>query len=142
MLRALRRRALTYHRHVHLIPYQQVDGIPFDWTPADLLAARGAPRATRRNAVDLNEYDYGDWVCRFEDSGRLEEVTRRAPVLHLGALAVPFDRLAALVRAQDDDAFERAGFVVSPRWGIAFVPDAPCWVTALAAHGVAAWRAM
>jgi hypothetical protein len=81
-------------------------------------------------------------VFRFQAGGRLEEVTQRVPVLHLGALAVPFRALGAFVRAQDEDAFERAGFVVSPRLGLAFVPAEPDWVTALALHCMPAWCAL
>ena len=34
--------------------------------------------------VGLNELDYGDVVYRFQDSGRLEEVTLQARVVRLG----------------------------------------------------------
>ena len=34
------------------------------------------------------------------------------------------------------------GVPFSPRYGIAFVPDEPCWVTALAQHCVAEWEAI
>ena len=34
------------------------------------------------------------------------------------------------------------GVPFSPRYGIAFVPDEPCWVTALAKHCVAEWEAI
>ena len=81
-------------------------------------------------------------VYRFQDSGRLEEITTRAAVLHLGAVAVPFGALDAFVRAHDGGMFERAGFLVSPRYGIAFVPGEPCWVTALARHCLGAWEAL
>jgi len=46
------------------------------------------------------------------------------------------------VQSSDDRAFDRAGFLVSPRYGIAFVPEKPCWVTALARHCVQEWMAM
>ena len=55
---------------------------------------------------------------------------------------VPFAGLAAVVQAQDATAFERAGFLVSPRFGLAFVPGQPDWVTALAAHCIETWRAL
>ena len=32
------------------------------------------------------------------------------------------------------------GVPFRPRYGIAFVPDEPCWVTALAQHCVAEWE--
>jgi hypothetical protein len=127
---------------MHVTPFVQVDGVPFTIGPAELQARLGAPRTRQRNEVGLDEWDYGDRVFRFQDSGRLEEVTQPAAVVHLGGVAVPFGALGAFVVGQDGGAFERAGYVVSPRFGLAFVPAAPPWVTALARHGVDAWRAL
>jgi hypothetical protein len=124
------------------VPYVSVDGLPFATSPAQLHQRCGPPQRQARTPVGLNEHDYGDRVFRFQDSGQLEEVTQRAPVVILRDTVVPFAALAAFVRAHDSDAFERAGFLVSPRYGLAFVPDSPDWVTALAAHCIATWRAL
>lgn len=124
------------------MPYVRVDETPFALSPEELLARRGRPLSRRCNAVSLDELDYGDAVFRFQPGGRLEEITQRAAVVHLDRIAVPFGALHAFVRAHDGDAFERAGFVVSPRFGLAFVPGEPPWVTALAAHCVDSWRAL
>ncbi len=130
-----------------LVPYQSVDGLPFTVTLDEVLARRGPPRRRQCNAVGLDELDYGDTVLRFQrSSGRLEEVTRRAPVLYLrladAVVDLPFAALAGHVRAQDAAAFDCAGFLVSPRFGLAFVPAQPDWVTALAAHCIDTWRVM
>ncbi|HEY1130981.1 MAG TPA: hypothetical protein VGF12_16360 [Roseateles sp.] len=127
---------------MHLTPFIAVNAISFGISPAELVARLGPPDRIERNNVALTAHDYGHSVYRFQDGGRLEEVTQRAPVLHLGALAIPFAALNGFVGAQDDDAFERAGFVVSPRFGFAFVPAEPDWVTALARHCIATWRAL
>lgn len=127
---------------MHLEPFIRVNSIPFTATRDDVIRAHGQPRSESRNSVGLTALDYGDGVYRFQDSGRLEEVTGRAEVLHLGTVAVPFGVLEAFVRAHDAAAFERGGFVVSPRYGIAFVPAEPCWVTALARHCLGAWEAL
>jgi len=103
---------------------------------------RGQPVSTGRNAVGLNELDYLSVVYRFQDGGRLEEITLQARVVNFGNVAVPFDALASFVWREDPGVFERAGFVVSPRFGLAFDPDEPLWVTALAAHCLDAWRAL
>jgi hypothetical protein len=103
---------------------------------------RGTPTRTCRNGVGLHELDYDEVVYRFQDSGRLEEVTLPAPVVHIGEAVVPFDELASFVRSHDKGAFDKAGFLVSPRFGLAFVPEEPCWVTALAAHCLDTWRAL
>lgn len=127
---------------MRLLPFARVDDIPYTITRAQLLERLGSPWRNRRNDVGLEELDYGHGVYRFQDSGRLEEVTRRAPVLHLEQVAVPFPALEGFIRGQDPEAFERAGFIVSPRYGLAFVPWDPDWVTALAAHCIPTWRAL
>jgi hypothetical protein len=125
-----------------LEPYVQVDGTPFSATAQDIESARGKPWRTGRNSVELNEMNYGDVVYRFQDCGRLEEITRDAPVLAIGNVSIPFESLAEFVRTHDPEAFMRARFVVSPLYGIAFDPFEPSWVTALARHCIGEWRAL
>lgn len=120
----------------------RVDGMPFTATRADVIHAHGQPHREMRNPVGLTALDYGAVVYRFQDSGRLEEVTAHTQALHLGHLAVPLRDLAAFVHHHDAAAFERAGFLVSPRYGIAFVPAEPGWVTALARHCLPRWKAL
>jgi len=127
---------------VKLQPFVAVDGAAFSASRDDVLRERGAPARRSRNAVGLTEFDYGHVVFRFQDDGRLEEVTTQAPVVDLGSIAVPFASLAAFVRAHDPQAFERAGFLVSPAFGLAFDPREPCWVTALAEHCLDQWRSL
>ena len=125
-----------------LEPFVRVDATPFSATADDVVRTRGAPPRQAQNGVGLTAFDYGDVVFRFQDSGRLEEVTAQAPVLHFGVIAVPFDRLEAFIVEHDAAAFRRAGFLVSPRFGVAFDPREPCWVTALARHCLGAWVAL
>ena len=127
---------------VRLDPFEQVDGTPFSTSTDDLLRRRGTPWRRERNGVGLDELDYGDVVYRFQDSGRLEEITVQAHVLDIGNVAVPFASLAAFVRGHDPEAFERAGFLVSPALGLAFDPAQPCWVTFLARHCLPEWKAL
>lgn len=125
-----------------LQPYVQVDDTPFSATSAHIEGGRGKPWRSGRNGVGLNELDYGDVVYRFQDCGRLEEITLQAKVVALGNIVVPFDALAGFIRAQDPEAFERAGFLVSPLFGLAFDPREPFWVTALARHCIPEWKAL
>jgi hypothetical protein len=127
---------------MRLHPYVRVDDIPFSATRARIESERGRPLKAQRNGVGLNELDYGNVVFRFQDNGRLEEVTMRAPVVYIGSVDLPFAALAAFVREEDSMSFERAGFIVSPMFGLAFDPACPNWVTALAVHCIDTWRAM
>ena len=127
---------------MNLSPYEQVNDTPFSTTAAEILERRGPPSRSFRNGVGLNEMDYLDVVYRFQDCGRLEEITLQAEVVTMGNIAVPFASLAAFIREHDALVFERAGFVVSPRYGLAFDPDQPFWVTALARHCIGEWEAL
>ena len=125
-----------------LQPFVQVDATPFSASTADILQARGQPWRAQRNGVGLNELDYGDVVYRFQDGGRLEEITLQAEVVTLGNVVVPFQSLADFIRTHDPEAFERAGFLVSPGFGLAFDRTEPFWVTALARHCIPEWQAL
>ena len=127
---------------MRLQPFSQVDDLPFTATAEQLRQRRGAPGREGDNEVGLHELDYGHAVYRFQlSTGRLEEVTMRAPVLHLpDGVAVPFASLAAFLREHDPHTFRAGGFIVSPAFGIAFDPSDSNWVTALAAHALPEWR--
>lgn len=132
---------------MRLVAFESVDGLAFSTRRVELERRRGVPLRAEANAAGLMALDYGDAVYRFQiEGGRLEEVTRRAAMLHLvtcaGVIDLPFEVIAAFVYAHDGAVFECAGFVVSPRYGLAFVPAEPDWVTALAAHCVETWRRM
>jgi len=125
-----------------LQPFDSVDETAFTASSTDITNAMGEPSRMGRNDVGLNELDYGDVVYRFQDCGRLEEITKQASVVILGNVAIPFNALASFISENDSTAFERAGFLVSPEFGLAFDPTEPCWVTAIAPHCVDAWRAL
>lgn len=127
---------------MNLLPFVSVDGTPFSVSREEVVKMRGQPARTGRNGVGLHELDYESVVYRFQDCGRLEEITMQAPVVNIGNVAVPFNALASFVRSADPGVFERAGFVVTPKFGLAFDPDEPFWVTALAAHCLDEWRAL
>ncbi|CAN7163581.1 hypothetical protein LJR290_000161 [Variovorax sp. LjRoot290] len=127
---------------MNLDPFISVDQTPFSSSREEVVKMRGKPTRTSRNGVGLHELDYESVIYRFQDSGRLEEITMQAPVVNIGNLSVPFTVLASFIRTADSSAFERAGFLVSPRFGLAFDPDEPFWITALAAHCLDAWRAL
>lgn len=127
---------------MRLDPYLSFAGYAFSLQRDDVLKQRGTPLRAQRNEIGLNELDYGDVVLRFQDSGRLEEITVAAPVLHLGTVAVPFESLQSFVTQQDPRAFWRFRFLVSPALGLAFDPSQPAWVTALARHCLPQWEAL
>lgn len=127
---------------MRLDPFECINGRPFSISRAEVLRSHGTPVRESHNNIGLDELDYGTVVYRFQDCGRLEEVTVQAPIVHLAAVSVPFASLESFLREQDGSCFRRAGFLISPRFGIAFDPTEPPWVTALARHCLAQWEAL
>ena len=127
---------------MRLDPFVSVNGLPFSATREEVLRLHGKPLQEGFNVVGLIEFDYDSVVFRFQTSGRLEEVTLQAATVQLGELTVPFEDLHDFVRMHDREVFERAGFVVSPKFGLAFDPTSDRWLTALAAHCLDEWRAL
>lgn len=125
-----------------LLPFIRVDATPFSASREDIERERGRPVQEAFNLVGLTELDYGTVVFRFQSSGRLEEITMQAQAVEVEGCDVPFHALETFVRERDDAVFDRAGFVVSPRFGLAFDPRSSGWVTALAAHCLDEWRAL
>ena len=136
------RAVMSNSRPMRIDPFVSVDGNSFALTPDEVLRTRGAPAHQCRNDVGLNEFDYTSIVFRFQDCGRLEEVTAQARVLSFGSVVVPFANLEAFIRSQDPAAFSRARFLVSPAFGLAYDPSEPFWVTGLAKHCIAQWAAL
>jgi hypothetical protein len=125
---------------MQLIPFLSVDGLPFTVSREDVERQWGRPVEEGFNLVGLTELDYGDVVFRFQSSGRLEEITTQADVVKVDGRSVSFGALTNFVHQHDEGTFRRAGFIVSPRFGLAFDPASDRWVTALAAHCLDEWR--
>ena len=110
---------------MQLVPFARVDAVSFASSREDIERQWGRPPVEGFNLVGLTELDYGRVVFRFQSCGR-----------------VGFEVLEAYVRERDDGIFERAGFIVSPRFGLAFDPRSRYWLTALAAHCLDVGRAL
>lgn len=126
--------------NMQLIPFVSVDGLLFTSLREDIERQWGRPVEEGFNLVGLTELDYGWVVFRFQSSGRLEEITTQADEIAVDGHAVSFGALEAFVCRHDAAVFRRAGFVVSPRFGLAFDPTSDRWVTVLAAHCLDEWR--
>jgi hypothetical protein len=127
---------------VKVSPFTQVENIKFGIGLGTLAGLIGHPRSQRVNRAGQMEVDCGSTVYRFDAASTLVEITANAPTLELDGHLIPFAVLANYVREHDQSAFERVGFLVSPRFGIAHDPDCPSWVTAFPEQSLHTWRAI
>lgn len=125
-----------------LEPFVRIDSILFTASHEDIVRRYGPPSHEELTESGLTILDYGEMVFRFLGNGRLDEVSIQAKSLHLGQIIVPFQNLVGFVRLQDRNAFDRLGFTVSPRYGVAFIPYRRFWITALSRRAVLRWKGL
>ncbi|HKY22531.1 MAG TPA: hypothetical protein VJM31_15065 [Vicinamibacterales bacterium] len=125
-----------------IVPLEAVGIVHFGEVTASIVAKLGEPH---RRSISRNgrlEFHYPKMVCRFGSTGTLVEVTVDAADLELGSEPVRFAELGQHLKRRDPESFERVGFVVSPRLGVAFDPAYASFVTLFAAEEVPSWRAI
>lgn len=127
---------------MQVVPFERVGVIVFSTTQEQLLRTLGPPLQEHHNRACLHEYEYPTEIYRYDQTGQLEEVSFYAVDVFLGNQSVGFQELGAYVRSHDVLTFEGHGFLVSPRFGVAFDPESPCWTTAISRGVVEKWRVL
>lgn len=122
--------------------FPQPGSIAFGIDPGVLVKLIGQPHSERINHAGWMELDYVTTVYRFDASSTLVEITVDAPTLELDSHLVPFSYLSSYLQEHDQSAFQAAGFLVSPRFCIAFDPQFPFWVTTFPEQSLDIWRAI
>lgn len=120
-------------------PFTALGNVAFGSDQASVVKCLGEPQRTSTNRIGEAELHYPHMVVRLAKQ-RVVEATADAKAVQISGADVPFQTLSAFVRTHDSDAFERVGFVVSPRYGIAFDPAFPCWVTAFPRERLESWQ--
>ena len=124
-----------------VIPYQSVNAIEFLATKSSVLSRLGQPAKQGLSRTGNIELNYKQITFRFSQK-TLEfiEATANAPVIFLENVAVEFEVLQRFLEAHDPTSFSVVGFYVSPRFGIAFDPNQPSFVTAFPESELFSWR--
>ncbi len=121
-------------------PYQSVDGVSFQTSKEDLVAAIGDPQSKKTNRLELEEFDYGSKIYRFTKNDILQEVTIDTESIVLGEKEHSFSDLEQYLKNEDIEAFDCHGFWVSHKFGVAFDPYCPSWITCFTEDGLKEWN--
>jgi len=121
-------------------PYKRVDAIEFGASRDLVVASLGKPMREGRTRKGMVELEYPSGFYRFNANSLLAEISVDTPVVELDTMSVPFKNLGAFLRNQDHETFEAMGFIVSPKYGIAFDPHDASWVTAFPQESLSLWR--
>ncbi|MCE2573744.1 hypothetical protein [Motilimonas eburnea] len=121
-------------------PYKSINEIPFDSPESEVIKRCGSPDRTGVNSIGLKELDYGESIYRFDSSGKFVEVTVNLEELALDFEVVQFGELEGYLTKNDVGIFNKFGFLVSPKFGLAFDPDHKHWVTFFRETKLEDWR--
>ncbi|MEC5388314.1 hypothetical protein VVD49_21455 [Uliginosibacterium sp. H3] len=102
----------------------------------------GSPERENKSRLWASELQYPAGVYRFNSDGKLKEVSADAAELEIEGERVSFESLRPFLEQRDKEWFERVGFLVSPKFGIAFDPNFPSWVTAFSQSELPLWRSI
>jgi hypothetical protein len=120
-------------------PYAAIDGVHFGSDQATVTAALGRPDRISQGRDGGTELNYPQLTARFA-SDKLVEVTVDSKAITLGSVIVLFERLEPFLKENDESVFDCMGFIVSPKYGIAFDPEFPSWVTVFPKERLAVWQ--
>ena len=123
-------------------PLQAVDGIPFGATESQVVAVLGEPLRRNRNRLDEDELRYEAGVFRFVTKIGMVEASLNLHAIALDEVEIQFADIPAFLRENDSDVFNKSGFLVSPRYGVAVDSGFESWVTVMPTHRIAAWKAI
>jgi hypothetical protein len=108
----------------------------------DLISLLGVPEGERKPRLWAIELRYPTGIYRFDSDGRLKEISVDVSELEIDGESVLFENLRAFLEQRDNETFERVGFLVSPRFGLAFDQFFPSWVTAFPHEELQLWQSI
>ncbi len=123
-----------------IVPFLKIDGISLDTSSRVVKEIKGQPNSIKTNSLGLIEIDFGSYVYRFDKEDSLHEVTLNAPSIELAGASVSFEQLEKYVKQTDNNWFDKYGFIVSPKLGIAFDPQHSPFLTVLTKLGLQGWK--
>lgn len=122
--------------------YKSVGLVNLGTRRGDLINLLGAPEREAKSRIFALEIRYPGSLYRFDSDDVLKEISIDAPELEIKGESVSFEHLGAFLEQRDTEMFERSGFLVSPRYGLAFDQYFPSWVTFFPREDLQLWRAV
>ena len=120
-------------------PYAAIGDVSFGSTQVMVTEVLGKPEQIARSRDGEIELSYPHLTARFAND-KLVEVSADAKTISLGSVVVQFEKLRDFLQQNDDSVFDCIGFLVSPKYGIAFDPEFPSWVTAFPKERLLVWQ--
>lgn len=119
--------------------YKSVGVVKFDIGRSELISLLGVPENEGPSRIWAIELRYPAGVYRFNFHDKLREISVDSAELEIDYESVLFENLLGFLKQRDSEIFERVGFKVSPKFGLAFDPSFSSWVTAFPPEELQRW---
>ncbi|GDY36444.1 hypothetical protein [Acidovorax sp. NB1] len=127
---------------IRVVAYKTVGAVGFEIDRNELEEILGPSDRQVKSRIWALELHYAAGVYRFGQDGKLKEVSIDSSQLEIEGESVSFTGLKLFFEQCDDELFARYGFLVSPRFGMAFDQHYPSWVTAFTHSELSLWRSI
>lgn len=121
-------------------PFTSVNEISFNSSKDEIIQEFGNPEDVSTNSRGWYELVYGQSVYRLDKEGRLVEVTANLESIEINGTTVQYHLLKDFLYKYDSETFDTVGFIVSPKFGIAFDPAQKFWITHFRQTELEGWR--
>jgi hypothetical protein len=134
---------------MRIVPYISAHGVSFGSSEESVVSILGSEFKRQFNRTGQIELIYDAYTFRLS---RDEQVFVEATIdsecfeiegctLHSTKMnEISFAELGFTVAKLDNQSFEAQGFIVSPKFGVAFDPHFPSWLTVFAKGELNAWQ--
>ncbi len=121
-------------------PFKSVNEIAFNSSKDEIIQKLGSPDDVSTNSRGWYELVYSESVYRLDKEGRLVEVTVNLESIEINGATVQYHLLKDHLSKYDNETFDTIGFIVSPKFGIAFDPEHKFWITHFRQTELEGWR--
>jgi hypothetical protein len=134
---------------MRIVPYSTAHGVPFGASEESVVSILGSEFQKKLSREGLIELVYEAYTFRLSrDEQVLVEATLDSEYFEIEGCRlhstkkneISFVEMGYAVAKLDNVSFEAHGFIVSPKFGVAFDPHFPSWLTVFAKGELNAWR--
>lgn len=124
-----------------IIPFKKVIDVSFGDSKVDIISKHGKAERESENSVESKELVYSDKIFRFRhEAETLHEVTLNSEYFDLDGREIGFAGLGFFIAKNDTSSFKTNGFLVSPKYGLAFDPHDKYFLTVFCQADLERWR--
>ncbi len=121
-------------------PYSNINNVFLESTTEEVVSVCGAALKQIKSRLGKIELVYPNLIVRFNMAGtHVQEISFSSEYLKINGFELSFAELGYFIGKNDADSLQSSGFIVSPKYGLAFDPCDKFWITAFLRADLKEW---